>query len=106
MAGGPEAVAWVEQEIRSLGGTVPRSAQEATFVLQQIPDSNESLADLQQQLTESRQQTLSVQSQVNATSKAVEELRKKQVYLQDVCYAKGWDDIDEKIRDDEENVAR
>ncbi len=106
MAGDPEAFARVEQEIRSLGGTVPRSTQEATSLLQQLPDSNESLADLQQQLTESRQQTLSVQSQVNANSEAVEELRKKQVHLQDLRHAKGWDDIDEKIRDDEENVAR
>src|SRR6266566_884211 len=106
MAGDPEAFAKVEQEIRSLGGTVPRSAQEATSLLQQIPDSNESLADMQQRLTESRQQTLSVQNQVNATSEAVEELRKKQVHLQDLRHAKDWDDIDEKIRDDEENVAR
>ncbi len=106
MAGGPEAFAGIEREIRSLGGTVPRSAQEATSLLQQIPDSNESLADLQQQLTESRHQTLSVQSLVNATLEAVEELRKKQLHLQDLRHAKGWDDIDKKIRDDEENIAR
>jgi len=106
MAGGPDAFARIEQEIRSLGGTVPRSAQEATSLLQQIPDSNESLADLQQQLTESRQQAISVQSQVNAVSETVEELRKKQMHLQDLRHTKGWDDIDEKIRDDEETIAR
>src|SRR6266566_3388279 len=106
MAGGSEAFARIEQEIRSLGGTVPSSAQEATSLLQQIPDSSESLADLQQQLADGRQQTLSFQSQVNATLEAVEELRKKQLHLQDLRHAKGWDDIDEKIRDDEENVAR
>src|SRR6266699_3887122 len=106
MAGGSEAFARIEQEIRSLGGTVPSSAQEVTSLLQQIPDSSESLADLQQQLADGRQQTLSLQSQVNATLEAVEELRKKQLHLQDLRHAKGWDDIDEKIRDDEENVAR
>ena len=105
MAGGPEAFAKVEQGIRSLGGTVPRSAQEATSLLQQIPNSNESLADLQQRLTESRQQALTVQSRVNDTSEVVEELRKKQLQLQDLRHAKGWDAIDEKIRDDEENIV-
>jgi DNA repair exonuclease SbcCD ATPase subunit len=106
MEGGPKAFDTIEQEIRSLGGTVPRSAQEATSLLQQISDSNESLADLQQQLTESRQQTISVQSQVNAVSETVEKLRKKQLHLQDLRHTKGWDNIDEKIRDDEETIAR
>ncbi|HXL36755.1 MAG TPA: AAA family ATPase [Ktedonobacteraceae bacterium] len=105
MSGGPQALTRIEQEIRSLDGTVPRSAQEATSLLQQIPDSNESLADLQQQLTTSRQQTLSVQSQVNAVSETVEELRKKQLHLQDLRHTKGWHKIDEKIRDDEETIA-
>jgi DNA repair exonuclease SbcCD ATPase subunit len=105
MAGGPEALTRIEQEIRSLDGTVPRSAQEATSLLQQIPDSNESVADLQQQLTESRQQTLPVHNQVNAVSKTVEDLRKKQLHLQDLRHTKGWDNIDEKIRDDEETIA-
>jgi DNA repair exonuclease SbcCD ATPase subunit len=106
IAGGPEALTRIEQEIRSLDGTVPQSAQEATSLLQQIPDSNESLTDLQQQLTESRQRTLSVQSKVNAVSEPVEELRKKQLHLQDLRRTKGWDNIDEKIRDDEETIAR
>ena len=96
----------IEQEIRSLGGAVPRSEQDAQSLLQQIPDTNESLADLQQQLTEHRQQTLSVQSQVGATLETVEELRKQQQHLQDVRQTKGWENIDEKIRDDEENIAR
>jgi DNA repair exonuclease SbcCD ATPase subunit len=106
MGGDRDAFGKIEQEIRSLGGAVPRSAQEATSLLKQIPDSNEILADLQQQLTERRQQTLSVQSQVNTTSENVEELRKKQLHLQDLRHTKGWDNIDEKIRDDEETIAR
>jgi DNA repair exonuclease SbcCD ATPase subunit len=106
MAGGPEAFARIEQEIRSLGGTVPRSAQEASSLLQQIPEPKTSLADLQQQLTESRQETLSAQGKVNAASETVEELRKKLSVLQDLRQSKSWDNIDEKIRDDEETIAR
>ncbi|MGZ3621812.1 MAG: AAA family ATPase [Ktedonobacteraceae bacterium] len=106
MAGGPEAFARIEQEIRSLGGTVPRSAQEASSLLQQIPEPKTSLADLQQQLTESRQETLSAQGKVNAASETVDELRKKRSELQDLRQAKSWDNIDEKICDDEETIAR
>ncbi len=105
MAGGPDTLVRVEQEIRSLGGTVPRSAKEATILLQQIPGHDQSLADLQQQLTDSRNQALTVQSQVDVTMEAVKALRDKQTQLQDVRHAKGWDDIDEKIRADEENIA-
>ncbi|HYX51214.1 MAG TPA: hypothetical protein VE843_15815, partial [Ktedonobacteraceae bacterium] len=104
--GGPEAFSRIEQEIRSLGGTVPNSVQQATSLLQQIPDSKESLADLQQQLTESRQQALSFQSQVNAVLETVAELHKKQSHLQDLRHTKGWDNIDEKIREDEETISR
>ena len=106
LAGDHQAIPRIEQEIRSLGGAVPRSEQDAQSLLQQIPDTSESLADLQQQLTERRQQTLSVQSQVDATLKTVEELRKQQQHLQDVRHTKGWENIDEKIRDDEEHIAR
>ena len=106
MAGGPEAFARIEQELRSLGGTVPRSAQEASSLLQQIPEPKTSLADLQQQLTESRQETLSAQSKINAASETAEELRKKRSDLQDLRLSKSWDNIDEKIRDDEETIAR
>ena len=106
MAGGPEAFTRIEQEISSLEGTVPHSVREATSLLRQIPDSNKSLVDWQEQLTESRQHNLSVQGRVKATLESVEELRKKQLHLQDLRHAKGWDNLDEKIRDDEENVAR
>jgi DNA repair exonuclease SbcCD ATPase subunit len=105
MAGNHDALAQVEHEIRSLGGTVPRSVEEVAHFLQQIPDQDESLADLQQQLTDSRNQSLSARSQVNVTMEAVAALRKKQAQLQDLRKAEGWDDIDEKIRTGEENIA-
>jgi DNA repair exonuclease SbcCD ATPase subunit len=105
IAGGPDALVQVEQEIRVLGGTVPRSLDEATSLFQQIPGPDESLADLQQQLIDSRNQALSVQGQINETMEAVEALRKKHTQLQDLLHTKGWDDIDEKIHADEENIA-
>ena len=106
MAGGPEALSRIEQEILSLGGTVPHTPQEAIYALDQIPDVNESLADLQQQLTESRKQCLAAQSQVDAASEIVDELSKKQSHMQEDRHSKGWDNIDERIREDEDTISR
>ena len=106
VAGGPEVLSKIEQEIRSLGGTVPRTPQEATNALKQMPDVKDSLADLQKQLTESRKQSLLVQSQVDAASEIVDELRKKQSHMHEERHSKEWDNIDERIREDEETIAR
>ncbi len=105
MAGNHDALAQVEHEIRSLGGAVPRSTEEVEYLLRQVPYQDESLADLQQQLTDSRNQTLPVQDKVNVAMEAVAALRNKQAQLQDLRKAEGWDDIDEKIRTGEENIA-
>lgn len=103
-AGNQDALAQVENEIRSLGGAVPRSAEEAVYLLRQVPDQNESLVDLQQRLTDSRNQALPFQNKVNNIDESVAALRKKQAQLQDLRKAEGWDDIDEKIRAGEENI--
>ncbi len=106
VGGGRKALAQLEQEIRSLGGTVPGSIEEAKQLLQEIPDADESLADLQERLTESRNQAIAARSKVNVTMEAVAELRNQQAHLQDVRQSEGWDNIDEKLRADQENIAR
>ena len=107
MGGNHDDLAQVEREIRSLGGTVPRSIEEADYLLQQMPGpgQDESLADLQQQLTESRNRALASRNQVNVAMEAVASLRKEQARLQDLRKAEGWDDIDEKLRADQETIA-
>jgi DNA repair exonuclease SbcCD ATPase subunit len=106
VGGGYNALAQVEHEIRSLGGTVPGSIEEARHLLQQIPDQDESLADLQQRLTEGRNQAIAARSQVNVTMEAVAALSKQQAQLQDLRQSEGWDNIDEILRADQENIAR
>lgn len=101
-----KALAQVEHEIRSLDGSVPRSTEEAKYLLEQIPVQDESLADLEQQVTDSRNQALSAHSQVNVSEEAVASMRKQQAQLQDLRQAEGWDDLDEKIRADQENAER
>lgn len=105
MAGNQDALARVEREIRSLGGTVPGSTGEAMYLLQEIPNQDENLDDLQQQLTDSRNQALSAKNKADVTMEAVAALRKKQAQLQDLRKTEGWDDIDEKIRIGEEHIA-
>ncbi len=105
-AGNHDALAQIEREIRSLVGTVPRSTGEASYLLQQIPNQDVSLDDLQQQLTDSRNQALSANSKVTVAMEAVAALRKKQTQLQDLRKAEGWDDIDEKIRLGEEHIVQ
>ena len=106
MGGKYEELVQVEHEIRSLGGNIPRSIEEAESILKQMPDQSESLADLQPQLAESRNQALSARSQVDVTMEAVAGLRKQLAQLQDLRKAGGWDEIGEKLRVDKDNIAR
>jgi DNA repair exonuclease SbcCD ATPase subunit len=105
VGGSHEDLAQIEHKIRSLGGTVPGSIEEASHLLQEIPDKDEDLADLQQRLTESRNQAIAPRSKVNVTMEAVAELRKQQAQLEDLRQSEGWDNIDEKLRVDQENIA-
>ncbi|HAE84641.1 MAG TPA: hypothetical protein DCK85_14745, partial [Ktedonobacter sp.] len=70
-SGKRDALAQVEQEIRSLGGSVPRSREEAQQLLQQIQDKGESLDSIQQHLTEKQDAALVLHDQVNVTKDAV-----------------------------------
>jgi hypothetical protein len=104
MNSNPQAVAQVEHEIRSLGSNVPRSIEEAQFILQQLPDGGESLNDAQQQMTRSREQAVAAREQLNVTMEAVAALRKEKARLQDLCKQEGWDDLEGNLRADARRV--
>ena len=106
MGGNHDDLAQTEQEIRSLGGVVPRSIEEAAHLLQQIPAQEESLVDLQQQLNDARDQVMAARKQVEVAMEAVAAHRKEQARLQELRKTEGWEDIDEKLRDDQETIAR
>jgi len=100
-ASGPNDLGQVEHEIRSLGGTVPRSREEAQHLLQQTQqDRSESLADIQQRMTEKRDVALASRNRVNVTMEAVAALRKERQRLEDQRKNEGWDDFDAKLRSD------
>jgi DNA repair exonuclease SbcCD ATPase subunit len=90
----PQAMAQIEHEIRSLGSTIPRSIEEAQFILQQLPEQGESLNDALQHMTESREQAVAAREQLNVTMEAVAALRKENARLQELRKQENWDDLD------------
>ncbi|HAT44902.1 MAG TPA: hypothetical protein DEV72_18465 [Ktedonobacter sp.] len=99
-SGKRDALAQVEQEIRSLGGSVPRSREEAQQLLQQIQDKGESLDSIQQHLTEKQDAALALHDQVNVIKDAVAVLRQERQHLEDQRKNEGWDNMDAKLRSD------
>ena len=104
MNSNPQALEQVEHEIRSLGSNVPRSIEEAQYILQQLPDEGESLNDAQQQMTRSREQAVAAREQLNVTMEAVAALRKEKARLQDLRKQEGWDDLEGNLRADARRV--
>ena len=100
----PQAIAQIEHEIRSLGSTVPRSIEEAQFILQQLPERGESLNDAQQHMTERREQAVAAREQLNVTMKAVAALRKEKARLQELRKQESWDDLDGWLRSDARRI--
>ncbi|HLH62938.1 MAG TPA: AAA family ATPase [Ktedonobacteraceae bacterium] len=96
--GSQEALEQVEHEIRSLGGSVPRSLEEAQQLLQQVSTPEESLADMQQQMNESRNKALAARNQVNVTMEAVAAARKERARLQALDNRESQEAIHEKLQ--------
>ena len=106
MGGNHEALAQIEREITSLGGSIPASVEEAQRILEQHPGSEESIAELQQKLNESRDEAQAARNQVNVTMEAVAALRKEYTRLQDQRRQEDWDVIDEKMRGIEARIEQ
>lgn len=98
MGGNHEALAQIEHEITSLGGSIPASVEEAQQILEQQSEAEESIAELQRKLNESRDDAQAARNQVNVTMEAVASLRKEYTRLQDQRKQEDWDVIDEKLR--------
>lgn len=100
VSGQQEELEKVEHEIRSLGGAVPRSVEEAQQLIQQVPAPTESLADMQQRVNERRSEALAARSQVNVTMEAVAALRIEKARLLETRSQEGWDDLEVRLRSD------
>jgi len=104
MNSNPQAIAEVEHEIRSLGSNLPRSIEEAQFILQQLPERGESLNDAQQHMTESREQAVAAREQLNVTMEAVAALRKEKARLQELRKQENWEDLDGWLHSDARRI--
>ncbi len=106
MGGSNEALAQVEHEIQALGGNVPYSLEEAQYLLQQISDEGESLANIQQKMKEKSDEANASRNQVNVTMEAVARLRKECARLEEQRTREGWDNIEQHIQDEQAAVER
>ncbi len=104
--GNQQVVAQVEHEIVSLGAAVPRSIEEAQYLINQSPDQGESLTDAQQQMKATRDQAAAARSQLNVTMEAVAVLRKEKARLQELRKREGWDDLDATLRADQRAIEQ
>ena len=101
VGGSHEAVAQIEHEIRSLGGSVPRSVDEARYLLDQIPNRDESLADIQKKMTELRNSAVASRNQVNVTMEAVARLRKERAHLEEQRQKEDQDRSESTLRSEQ-----
>ncbi len=100
LGGNHDAVERIEHEIRSLGGTVPRSLDEAQKLIGQAQDNGESLTDIQQQLKQRRDDVAAARNQVNVTMEAVARLRKERTHLEEQWEREDWENIAAHLRAD------
>jgi DNA repair exonuclease SbcCD ATPase subunit len=107
MGGSHEALLQIEREIQSLGGSVPRSVEEAQQILQQTKDQDESLSDLQQQqMKEKLEEASAARNQINVTMEAVARLRKERARLEEQRKRGDWEHIEERLEADQAAVER
>ena len=106
MGGNHEALAQIEREITSLGGSIPASVEDAQRILEHHPEVKESIAELQQRLNQSRDEAQAARNRVSAMMENIAALRKEYTRLQDQRRQEDWDVIDEKIRAIQDHIEQ
>jgi DNA repair exonuclease SbcCD ATPase subunit len=98
--GGQEALARVEQEIRTLGAGVPPSPDEARRFIDQVQGDRDNSSELQHRLAELREHLSAAQERVTAATGRLTTLRKQLTELEEQAKQEGWEDIHGKLRSD------
>lgn len=106
MGGSQNDLLQIEHEIQSLGGTIPRSLEEAAYILEQIPDNGESLTDMQKRLQKRRDEANASRNQVHMTMEAVANLHKECTWLEEQRKRDGWENIEEDLQKDQVTLER
>ena len=105
MGGNSDAITQVENEIRSLGGVIPQSAEDAQQSLERMKDQGD-LGDVQQRMKEKIDEANAARNQVNVTMEAVAGLRKERMRLEEQRKKEKWFSLEEQIREDQASVER
>ena len=104
--GSHEALARVEHEIRTLGGTVPGSLEDAKRMLQQKSKHSENFSSIQQQLKGRREDANTVRNRINATVDAATAVHNEMMRLEELRKKEGWANIEENLRDGVATIER
>jgi DNA repair exonuclease SbcCD ATPase subunit len=103
--GSPDALHQVENEIRSLGGTVPTSVEEAQHFLIGIQEQGD-LGEAQMQLKARTDEVNAARNQAKRATDTVTSLRKEQARLEEQRKRERWDYVEDDLRDDQAAVER
>ncbi len=101
-----EALARLEQEIRSLNGSLPTSIEEAKQILLQKSEQSERLAEAQQQLKAGHDELHAVHNRINALNETIASLQKEQDKQEEARKKSAWSNIEEDLRNDLAAIER
>ncbi|GAC1360782.1 MAG: hypothetical protein NVSMB44_13080 [Ktedonobacteraceae bacterium] len=105
MGGSVDTIVQVENEIRSLGGTILQTTEDAQQFLERTKDLGE-LGDVQQRMKEKIDEANAARNQVNVTLEAVASLRKERARLEEQRKKEHWNSLEEQIHEDQASVER
>ena len=104
MAGNVETLAQVEQEILSLGSSVPRSLEEAQQFLDRTKNQFDA-GDMQLRLQMKRDEAKADLNRVNASREAIAALQKERERLEHLRKKEQWNTIEKNLSDDQQNIS-
>jgi len=104
-SGSMEALLQLENEIRSLGGLIPNTVDEARRMLEQPSDLGD-LGEVQQQMKARLDEANAARNQVNVTMEATAALRKERTRLEELRRSERWDFIEEDLVQDQAAIER
>ncbi|GHO85503.1 AAA family ATPase [Dictyobacter formicarum] len=100
MVGDDSVLHEVEQEITSLGGSIPPTLEEAQLFLDGTRDQGD-LAEAQRKKNAKLEEVNAARSRVNVKKEAVEALSKERSRLEEMRKREQWDNIEENLQKDQ-----
>ncbi|GCE18774.1 AAA family ATPase [Dictyobacter kobayashii] len=103
MAGNQDVLRQVEQEIISLGGSVPPTLEEAQLFLDRTRDQGD-LGDAQQKMKAKLDEANAARRRADSKQEDIAALRKERTRLEGLRKSEQWDNIEENLHKDQISV--